>query len=190
MHRSKARLTALLGSLICSCALFAAPAHADQDDPRLEELFKKLQAATNVVEAAPTEDLIWQIWIEHDDAAIQNQMLLGIQQMNANDLEGALVTYDRLVAAAPDFAEAWNKRATIHWLLGNHEQSEADIIKVLQLEPFHFGALSGRGLVLLSQGKFLDARNALSRALEVHPNMPSVRANLEEITRYLNSKTI
>lgn len=180
-----------LKALLCSAALLAS-AHglADQNDPRLEELFQKLQAATDVTEAIPTEDLIWQIWIEHDDASIQNQMLRGIEQTNAGDLQGALATYDRLVAAAPDFAEAWNKRATIHWLLGNHEASEADIVKTLQLEPFHFGALSGRGLVLLSQGRFAEARSAFSRALEVHPNMPSVRANLEEITRYLNSKTI
>lgn len=191
MHPFKARFTTLLESLVCSCVLLAgAQANADQNDPRLEELFKQLQAATSVAEAAPTEDLIWQIWIEHEDAGIRNLMLLGIQQMNANNLEGALATYDRLVAAAPDFAEAWNKRATIHWLLGDYEASEADIVKVLQLEPFHFGALSGRGLVLLSQGKFMEARNAFSRALEVHPNMPSVRANLEEITRYLNSRTI
>jgi Flp pilus assembly protein TadD len=187
MHAFRTSLKALL----CSAVLLTS-AHglADQNDPRLEELFKKLQAATDVADAIPTEDLIWQIWIEHDDASIESQMMRGIQQMNRNDLAGALATYDKLVVAAPDFAEAWNKRATIHWMLGNHEASEADIVKVLQLEPFHFGALSGRGLVLLSQGRFAEARSALSRALEVHPNMPSVRANLEELTRYMNSKTI
>lgn len=184
-----ARTTA--AALLCASALFtSAAATADQNDPRLEDLFKQLQAATNLAEAVPVEELIWQIWAEHEDASIANLMLRGIQQVNANDLQGALATFDRLVAAAPDFAEAWNKRATVHWLLGNHEASEADIVKTLQLEPFHFGALSGRGLVLMQQRRFEEARSAFTRALEVHPNMPSVRANIDEITRYLNSRTI
>ncbi|HEY0961984.1 MAG TPA: tetratricopeptide repeat protein [Pseudomonadales bacterium] len=185
------RFTIHLRMLLCSGAILASAAgHADQNDPRLEELFTKLQAATDLADAIPTEDLIWQIWSEHDDAGIESQMLRGIAQVNANDLQGALATFDRLVAAAPDFAEAWNKRATIHWLLGNHEASEADIVRTLQLEPFHFGALSGRGLVLMQQRRFEEARSAFARALEVHPNMPSVRANIEEITRYLDSRTI
>jgi len=178
-------------TLLCLTALgLGAGVNADQDDPRLEELFEKLQRATDLVEAAPTEELIWQIWIEHADSGIASQMRTGIAQMSVNDLPAALATFDRLVATAPDFAEAWNKRATIHYLMGNYAASEADIVKTLQLEPFHFGALSGRGLVLLSQGKYLEARNAFTRALEVHPNMPSVRANIDEINRYLDSRTI
>lgn len=178
-------------TLPCLCALlFSAAVSADQNDARLEDLFNRLQSATSLAEAAPTEELIWQIWFEHEDQSIASQMARGVSQMNANDLSGALATFDRLVVAAPDFAEAWNRRATLHFMMGNYEASEADIVKTLELEPFHFGALSGRGLVLLSQGKYLEARNAFSRALEVHPNMPSVRANIEEITKYLDSRTI
>lgn len=176
----------LLLCLLC----FSGAAGADQNDPRLEDLFKRLQSASNLGEAAPIEDLIWQIWFEHADAGVNSQMQRGVRQMELNDLPGALATFDRLVVQAPDFAEAWNRRATLHFMMGNYAASEADIVKVLQLEPFHFGALSGRGLVLLSQGQYEAARNAFSRALEVHPNMPSVRNNIEEINRYLNSRTI
>ena len=178
-------------TLLCLCALLVATtAGADQNDPRLEDLFERLQSATSVAEAAPIEELIWQVWFEHDDGGIASRMAIGVSQMNANDLSGALATFDRLVQDAPDFAEAWNRRATIHYLLGNYAASEADIVKTLQLEPFHFGALSGRGLVLLSQGQYEAALNAFSRALEVHPNMPSVRNNIDEINRYLESRTI
>jgi Flp pilus assembly protein TadD len=109
--------------------------------------------------------------------------------MNSS-LSAALATFNQLVIDAPAFAEAWNRRATIHFLLGNYKESEADIVKTLQLEPFHFGALSGRGLVLLSQGQYEAARNAFSRALEVNPNMPEVKNNIDEINRYLQRSTI
>ena len=171
-------------TMLCSLAA------ADQSDPRLEDLFKRLQSATSVAEAAPIEELIWQIWFEHSDSAIASRMATGVLQMNSGDLAGALDTFDRLVQDAPNFAEAWNRRATLHYQMGNYAASEADIAKVLQLEPFHFGALSGRGLVLISQGQYEAARNAFGRALEVHPNMPSVRNNIDEINRYLQSRTI
>lgn len=186
MKSNAMKMTAL-----CLAALiFSAGALADQDDPRLEDLFKRLRAASDQVEAAPIEELIWQIWMEHADPSIESQMQRGIQQMNFGDSAGALATFDRLVEAAPDFAEAWNKRATIHYLLGNYAASEADIVKTLQLEPFHFGALSGRGLVLLAQGKYEEARNAFSRALEVNPTMQETKNNIDEINAYLSRRTI
>jgi Tfp pilus assembly protein PilF len=178
-------------AVLCLAALlFSTGLLADQNDPRLDDLFKQLKTAADPVAAAPIEELIWQIWMEHDDSSIENQMQLGIQQMNAGDSAAALATFDRLVEAAPDFAEAWNNRATIHYLLGNNAASEADIVKTLQLEPYHFGALSGRGLVLVAQGKFEEARNALSRALEVNPNMTAVKNNIDEINQYLSRRTI
>ena len=177
--------------LLCAAALvFSAGAAADQNDPRLEDLFNQLRAAADQVQAAPVEELIWQIWMEHEDSNVENQMQIGIQQMNFGDSAAALATFDRLVEAAPDFAEAWNKRATIHYLLGNYAASEADIVKTLQLEPFHFGALSGRGLVLIAQGKFEEARKAFSRALEVNPTMEATKNNIEEINQYLRGRTI
>lgn len=177
--------------LLClAMPLFSLDAGADQNDPRLEDLFTRLQAAGSPAEALPVEELIWQIWFEHEDPAIQSQMALGVAQMNRNDLPAALVTFDRLVEAAPEFAEAWNRRATLHYMMGNYAASEADIVQTLRLEPFHFGALSGRGLVLISQGQYEAARNAFSRALEVNPNMPEVKNNIDEINRFLSTRTI
>ena len=75
-------------------------------------------------------------------------------------------------------------------MMGNYPASEADIVQTLRLEPFHFGALSGRGLVLLALGQYETARNAFSAALEVNPNMPSVKNNIEELNAYLRGSTI
>jgi tetratricopeptide (TPR) repeat protein len=177
-------------TLACLLLLCATTVDADQNDPRLEDLFTRLKTATSVAEAVPIEELIWQIWTDHDDPVIALQMQRGIDQMSVGALPAALATYDRLVQQAPEFAEAWNKRATVHYLLGNYAESEADIVQTLRLEPYHFGALSGRGLVNLAQRKFEAARSAFNAALEVNPNMPATRNNVETINEYLNRSTI
>lgn len=162
----------------------------DQDDPRLEELFKQLHDAPDEVAAAPLEAAIWDIWLEYDDARASQLMMTGIRQMNSNNLGGALATFDELVQLAPGYAEAWNKRATVYYLMGEPARSELDIQKTLELEPFHFGALSGRGLVRMGMRDFEGARNAFSAALEVHPNMDAVRGNLRAIDEFLRGRAI
>lgn len=163
---------------------------ADQNDARLDALFLQLKEAESELAALPVEADIWAIWHEHADAAVQSLLLQGIAQMNANNLRGALATFDRLVAQAPEFAEGWNKRATVHYVLGNQKASEADIEATLALEPFHFGALSGLGLVCLAQGEYFRARSAFLSALEVYPTMSGVKQNLQALEQLLNDRAI
>jgi tetratricopeptide (TPR) repeat protein len=165
-------------------------AQADQNDPRLGDLFMRLHDAENETLAWPIEQQIWQIWLENDNPAFYNQMVTGISQMNSNNLRGAVATYTQLINQAPGYAEAWNKRATLYYLLGDYEASKADIAEVLKLEPYHFGALSGLGLVNLAQKDFLQARTAFNSALEVHPNMEGVRENLKALEQLLNNSVI
>lgn len=94
------------------------------------------------------------------------------------------------MAQAPDFAEGWNKRATVQYLLGNQQASEADIDATLALEPFHFGALSGLGLVRMAQGEYFRARSAFLAALEVYPAMLSVKQNLQALEQMLEEGAI
>ncbi|MEY3660333.1 MAG: hypothetical protein RLZZ169_1158 [Pseudomonadota bacterium] len=168
--------------------LTAASLRADQQDPALEGLFDRLRRAEDAAAAAPLEAEIWQRWSSHSDPSLQSAMLQGIRLMNAGDLPAALALYSRLVMDAPDFAEAWNKRATVQYLLGNYAASELDIRRTLELEPFHFGALSGRGLVFVAQGNYEQAREALNAALEVHPTMDAVAANLRELEALLRQR--
>ena len=166
--------------------LSSGPVFADQNDARLEELFAALKEETDSFQASGIENRIWAIWLEHEDAQARGLMQRGIQQMNSSDLYGALQTYNQLINLAPDFAEAWNKRATIHWLLDNYDASLKDIEEVLKLEPWHFGALSGRGLVYMDRGDYLLARGAFLTLLEVYPAMPGVKntvLQLEEVLR-------
>jgi Flp pilus assembly protein TadD len=184
----------MLRQLLHLCALATtltvATAVADQNDPRLEVLFEQLQMAPDAVAAAPIEELIWQIWLQHEDAGVEHLMQTGIDQMNAGQTSAALATFTQLVSQAPDYAEGWNKRATLYYLLGDYARSELDIQQTLALEPFHFGALSGRGLVKMGQRDYEGARRAMLSALEVHPNMESVKSNVQELDDFLRRRSI
>ena len=103
--------------------------------------------------------------------------------MNDGAPEPALAILNRLTGAYPDFAEAWNKRATLHFLMGNYDASLADIDKVLDLEPRHFGALSGRGMIHQRQKNYGAAISAFEEALAINPNMPSVKEAVKALEK-------
>ncbi len=170
--------------------IFPVSISADQSDPRLDDLFQQLRSSGDQFESIDLESKIWQVWIENDNPEFYRLMLSGIQKMNRNSLTAALRDFDRLVEIAPNYAEAWNKRATIHYLLNDLKASEADISTTLMLEPFHFGALSGLGLVYIAQGDFLKARNVFNSALEIHPYMQGVKNNLEFLANRLRINAI
>ena len=181
-------LTRLLATLVVTLA--SVQVIADQNDERLEDLFADLKSLDEVNAANSIANRIWDIWLQHDDPQASSLMMRGIGQMNSGDLYGALETYDRLIALQPDFAEAWNKRATIYWQLGQFDASLGDIEEVLKLEPYHFGALSGRGLVYIDRGNYFLARGAFLTLLEVYPAMPGVRQTIQQLEEVLQSNPI
>ncbi|MGI9395230.1 MAG: tetratricopeptide repeat protein [Boseongicola sp.] len=174
--------------LICGLAWMNAPALADQNDPRLSKLFAEIREVSSPTEAAPIEAHIWAIWLETSDQPAASLLQIGLDAMQANDYIAALQAFDRLVTIAPDFAEGWNKRATVHYLVGNLEQSLDDIAATIFLEPRHFGALSGRGLVYISLEDFGRALVSFEAALEVNPQMVGARINAEAIRRILGEE--
>ena len=163
---------------------------ADQNDPRLPEFFKQLKTADDAMAAGVIEIKIWEIWNEHSDPEIGKLMFFALDELNGNQYELALQSFTAIINRTPDFSEAGNMRATTHFLLGNYQESEADIMQTLELEPNHFGALSGLGQVYVEMDQYYDARNALLRALQVNPTMPGVIANLEALQRYFNATAI
>lgn len=175
---------------LVSTFIVSLTAQADQSDSRLTDLFMQLKETEDVVLANNIANRIWEIWIEHEDSQASTLMLRGMQQMNANSLSAALTTFDQLIALKPDFAEAWNKRATIYYLQGRYVKSLRDIEEVLKLEPFHFGALSGRGLVYMSQENYFLARSAFLTLLEVYPAMPGVRDTVLQLEQVLRESVI
>ncbi len=168
----------------------AAPAAADQNDPRLNELFARLQKTDNRLEAQTLESMIWGIWYSSDDVEVSRLMDQGERAMQAQDMRTAIGAFTKITEIAPDFAEGWNRRATALFMIGEYEASRADVAKTLALEPRHFGALSGLGLINAAEDKGEAAIEAWQHALEVNPNMPSVQQNIEEMQAKLAEDNI
>ena len=184
------RMTAIALAFVLGLALPAGPVVADQDDPRLEALFAHLKAAPDVPAAEAVEAAIWHIWTQSDDQVIGMLMAQGLAAMIRRDLRAALGKFDQIVKIAPGFAEGWNKRATVHYLLGNFPGSLHDIERTLKLEPRHFGALSGRGLVLLELDQQAGALEAFESALQLHPKLPGANRNAEALRREIQRHEI
>jgi tetratricopeptide (TPR) repeat protein len=181
MTRATTALASLLLAGFAAFAAFALPAAADQDDPRLDDLFARLHTVEAAINARGITNAIWLIWMEHEDPRVEERMVSGVQAMQREDYWLALAIYDDLIDRVPDYAEAWNKRATVHYLLGNYELSLEDIERTLDLEPRHFGALEGRGLIYGELGQVEDEVRAYERALELNPHLPAANRKLEEI---------
>ncbi len=113
----------------------------------------------------------WQIWSRSGDPAIDTLYARGVEQMQASALGEALVTFNQVVQRKPAFAEGWNKRATIYFLLGEHEKSLRDCEEVFKRNPKHFGALSGAGQIHLELGNTRRALEFFRRAVKVNPNL-------------------
>jgi tetratricopeptide (TPR) repeat protein len=171
----------LLAALLM--VLAAVPAYADQNDPRLPALFARLHDASDPSTAANLREQIWDIWFDAREPEVDQLMEQGETAMAAGQLRMALAMFDAVIERRPDFAEGWNRRATTYYMLGAYDQSEADVARVLRLEPRHFGALSGLGLIHTARERFDAAIAAYERALEVDPNLPGARINLDLLRR-------
>ncbi|MEZ5931386.1 MAG: tetratricopeptide repeat protein [Alphaproteobacteria bacterium] len=157
------------------------PALADQNDSRLDALFERLKETDDPADAAGLQQRIWQIWIESDDAASSQLMRRGMTAMASGEHETALDAFDALVAQAPDFAEAWNKRATVYYLLGRLDESVSDIQQTLKLEPRHFGALSGLALIYDAIDNPDAAIRSLEAALAINPHLQGSQERIRQL---------
>ncbi|MFZ2651179.1 MAG: tetratricopeptide repeat protein [Burkholderiaceae bacterium] len=140
-----------------------------------------------------TTAAVWQIWSRSGDAGIDKLFARGIQQMEESQLENALATFSEIVRRKPAFAEGWNKRATVYFMLGRHAESLKDCDQVLRRNRNHFGALSGAGQIHLQLGHAREALQFFRRAVDVNPALEGP-ANmiplLEELLRDKGQKSI
>lgn len=171
------RQTGLIAALVCAFALILSPlqARADQSDPRLDRLFAVLHTSADLEEVDVAQSLIWDIWISHADSKSALLMRRGIFAMANGRNDEALDIFDELVERDPDYAEAWNKRATLYFLMGELDKSRSDVMRTLELEPRHFGALSGLGQIELLSGDRDRALRAFEDALDTNPHLPTAR---------------
>lgn len=149
----------------------------------LDDLFARLRLATAPAEIEALQNGIWQLWLSSGDVALDKEMEVGMRAMQADDLAMAIRQFTKIILLNPDFTEAWNKRATAHYVRGEHRASLADIAETLRREPRHFGALWGRAAILRELGDYRHALTALNSLSAICPGIPGLRAqqlSLEE----------
>lgn len=148
---------------------------------RLESLFRELGKRSPSLPADDIEDLIWSLWISHDSDEAMGDMAAATEAMAAGALDLARLILDRIIETHPEWAEAWNKRATLSFMEKRDEECLADIKHTLTLEPRHFGAILGFGQVCLRQGALREARAAFQIALEINPHLEGMREVVDEL---------
>jgi tetratricopeptide (TPR) repeat protein len=150
----------------------------------LPQLAGALRDADRLVRAF-AETAMWQVWSRSGDGDVDRLFAVGVEQMSARRGELAVETFTEIVQRRPEFAEGWNKRATVYYLLGEYQKSLADCNEVMKRNPYHFGALSGYGMIYLELDQPAKALDYFQQALGVNPNLESIRQTVEMLKTLL-----
>ena len=131
---------------------------------------------------------LWQIWSRSGSKAIDTQYQRGVQLMESAQLQAAVSTFSDIIKKQPTFAEAWNKRATLYYMMGEYQLSLKDCDEVLKRNRHHFGALSGYAQIYTELGDFKRALSYFERALKVNPSLPNAESTLKFLQDKLTQK--
>lgn len=162
-------------SAVARLAEIGLMADADRLALRLRDDDEQVRELANIA--------LWRIWGRSGDRDIDRRFDRGVAQMEADDMLAALSTFNDIVRRRPAFAEGWNKRATILFLLERFDESLRDCDEVLKRNPLHYGALSGMGQIYLQRGDLDAAARHFERALRINPNLSGVAGALRQIDR-------
>jgi len=187
------RMRKLIGvvSLVFATAMYAScGAQADQTDPELDELFEELKQAEVPANIKRIENRILDIWRDPESDSIDLLMNRAIMAMAQQELDTALIHLDDVVELAPDYAEGWNRRATLLYVMKRYEDSISDIEKTVSLEPRHFGAWSGLGNILAEMGRSQAAVKAYEEALSFNPHLDGAKEAVEKLTPKIEERGI
>jgi tetratricopeptide (TPR) repeat protein len=192
-----------LVALMATAAVPTTVAQTGPDQPRatpggdaearvkqLDELFARLKTAKVQDEGEVIVAEIWKLWQQSGDARLDAAMERAMLLMGQGLGSLAMPILDEIVAAKPNWAEGWNKRATVLYLMGEHDRSLADIDRVLALEPRHFGAIAGIGLIRIAKGQTREALAAFRRALAINPFLRERYGLIPQLEKELGEKPI
>jgi tetratricopeptide (TPR) repeat protein len=166
----------------------AAP--ADKAENRLDKLFADLKRERNEKAAERIAGQIWEEWFKSGSASIDLMMMWAQNAMEAQKYDVALDFLDEVITLSPSYAEGWNRRATLHFMMSNYSKSMSDIDHTLSLEPRHFGALSGMAQILKNSGKKELALKAYQQVLEIYPMMRSAQSEVATLSEELAGEGI
>jgi tetratricopeptide (TPR) repeat protein len=131
------------------------------------------------------ERALWEVWSRSGNEDVDHLLRAGVVEMQHGQLEASIDTFSEVIRLRPEFAEGWNKRATVLYLVGEYRKSAADCDEVLKRNPSHFGALSGYGMIWLRLDEPARALERFEQALAVNPNLDSVRETVEALRALL-----
>ena len=134
------------------------------------------------------ESAMWSVWSRSEDAEVDGLFARGVEQLGRHQLDAAVETFTRVIERRPDFAEGWNKRATAYFVLGDYRRSLADCDEVMARNPYHWGALSGYGMIYMRLDQPARAIEYLEKALAVNPNLDQVAQTIEALRALLRQR--
>ena len=170
--------------------LVSLQAFADERKNQLNKLFNELKINDPVL-SFKVEQQIWKIWSTHPKENKLTIMLSkGSELVKDDQLNEAVNIFSKVIKLDPSWAEAWNKRATVLYLLGKFQKSQNDIDKVLELEERHFGALAGQGLVNIELKNYEKAIKSYEEALKIYPGMKSPKIMIKQIKELITKQSI
>ena len=157
----------------------------------LNELFEQLKKNNNVSIAFEIEMKIWNIWSRHPtDENLTKLLANGSVLMSEGKLEAAYKIFSAIIESEPDWAEGWNKRATVLYLMGRYQDSLNDIDEVLKRESRHFGALSGQGLVQIKLGNYEQAIKSYQAVQKIYPSIKAAKVMIPQLRKLIKDEVI
>lgn len=182
-------LKKILIIIVLNFAIFSI-SNANEQKLELDNLFKKLKINSTSL-TLEIEQKIWKIWSTHPaDGQLTKKLKAGSDLVNKNKYLESIKIFSEVIDQDPSWAEAWNKRATVLYMIGEYEKSQKDIDKVLELEKRHFGALAGQGLVNIKLKNYEKAIKSYQRALEIYPSMQSPEIMIKQIEALIKDELI
>ena len=162
------------------------PVKSDQFDSRLVNLFDELYFSEDAKKINSITKEIWDIWNETNDIKIEEEFYRGMESMRTRDLEESIIYFSRVIKKKPNFAEGWNKRATVYFMIGEFDKSMFDINQTLKLEPRHFGALDGMGLIFMHLKQYGEAIKIYDLMLKIFPHNKNILDKKKLMKEYLS----
>ena len=166
-------------------------ADSKDKDVELNQLFEQLKKSDDISIALEIEMKIWSIWSKHPTQEKLTQSLSkGSELMAEGELESAYKIFSTIIDSAPNWAEGWNKRATVLYLMGRYYDSLNDIDEVLKLESRHFGALSGQGLVQIKLGNYEKAIKSYQAVQKIYPSIRAAKVMIPQLRKLIKDEAI
>jgi tetratricopeptide (TPR) repeat protein len=173
---------------LAALTVFAAPARADQSDPRLEPLFHQLSAVRTQPDAIAVESQITAIWLKSGSDTVDVLMSRAARASDTQDLATAKKLLDAVVDMRPGYAEVWYRRAELLIAMDSQQEAAADLEKVIELEPRHYKALAVAGRLADATGDKRGALAAYRRAVLINPMLEPIARRANQLTLELNRK--